>query len=64
MMHTGPIPESAGTFDEPAVSERPCPKCGGKVTCETWDSNDGAYTDYKYTCTTCGKAWWVDGIDS
>lgn len=34
--------------------------------CQKWESNDGGYEDYKYTCqdAECGHAWWVEGIDS
>jgi len=64
MTHTGPIPESEGTFREPEPTDRSCRKCGERtVTVQLWDSNDGAYVDAKYTCA-CGHTWWVDGIDS
>ena len=66
MTHTGPMPESAGEF---TATERgiKCHKCGQPTAkCETWESSDGAYEDYKYTCQSpaCGYVWWVDGIDS
>lgn len=64
-MHTQPMSESDGTFDEPKKTDRECRKCGvHAVTYETWDSSDGGYTDYKYTCGACGHTWWIDGIDS
>lgn len=64
-MHTGAIPDSAGEFSPKQKSDRACHKCcTKKVEYEAWDSSDGAYTDYKYTCTSCGYVWWVDGIDS
>lgn len=68
MTHIGkPIRESDGKFSAPTETDVMCPNCGrGSVTCETWDSHDGAYEDYKYTChaTGCGHVWWVDGIDA
>lgn len=66
MTHTGPMHESEGTFG-PAVREgRYCSTCKRNTPhkAEKWDSSDGAYTDYKYTCTVCGTVHWVDGIDS
>ena len=66
MMHTGPMPESAGEFTSNVDSERACRKCGvrGQVAMQLWESYDGAYEDEKYTCKACGTVWWVDGIDS
>lgn len=67
MTHTAPMHESQGTFT--ALSEpyeRPCGKCGKWTThrARRWDSNDGGYEDYEYTCLACGQVHWVDGIDS
>lgn len=57
--------DSEGEFRRPEESVLPCRKCGAvQVTFEPWDSSDGAYTDYKYTCHTCGATWWVDGPDA
>lgn len=66
MTHTGPLPDSAGTFSKPQVEVGlECPQCQDEpVTCEVWESNDGAYEDHRYTCTRCGHQWWVDGIDA
>jgi hypothetical protein len=55
-MHTEPMAESDGTFEEAEKTDRVCPKCGEKKV-------DGAYDDEKYKCE-CGHSWWVDGIDS
>lgn len=66
MTHGGPLPESAGTFTAEYLSLAPCEKCA-KWThhrCDEWDSLCGAFTDYKYTCLTCGTVHWIDGIDS
>ena len=65
-MHTGPMSESQGKFDEPKETGRKCPECGGRMTCQTWESSDGAYEDYKYKCADpkCGHVHWVEGIDS
>jgi len=67
MTHTGPIPDSAGTFSPAEQTTVPCRKCNQQtVVAQKWESNDGAYEDYRYTCTDkkCGYIWWVDGIDS
>jgi hypothetical protein len=66
-MHFGPMPESAGEFTKSSQrGDLACRKCKvvGQVTCQTWESSDGAYEDYKYTCGACGAVWWIDGIDS
>lgn len=65
-MHTKPMSESEGTLSTPVEAKRKCPKCGGPMTCETWESSCGGYEDYKYTCSapTCKHVVWVDGIDS
>lgn len=67
MTHFGPMDESEGELrSEHGDAVRSCSQC--KVATlhkvETWDSNDGAYTDHKYTCRNCGRVHWVDGIDS
>ncbi len=55
-MHTGPIPESDGTLTPADAKLWPCRKCRQQAaTCEKWESSDGAFTDYKYTCTKCGS---------
>ena len=39
--------------------------CGSDdVWYRTWDSADGAWTDYQYHCRACGRKWWVEGSDS
>lgn len=64
-MHTGPMPESDGTFNGYRKSGRPCRECGAmEVYFRVWESSDGAYEDEKYECRHCGRKWWVDGIDS
>ena len=57
--------ESEGTFRPTEQSAKLCDECGGSnVTYRIWESSDGAYEDYKYTCHGCGHIWWIDGIDS
>lgn len=70
-MHTGPMPESAGTFEadwKPTKAENPdfkCRKCGSDdVWYRTWDSSCGGYTDLKYTCWGCDRTWWAEGPDA
>lgn len=57
-----PIPGELGNAQP---TDCHCRKCDAlTVTVEQWDSSCGGYTDYKYTCATCGHSWWVDGPDS
>lgn len=66
MTHMKHMNDSDGTFSKNIlVSDHKCSNCNqvGGVTVQKWESSDGAYEDYKYTCT-CGHTWWVDGIDS
>lgn len=64
-MHTKPMAEHEGDLSDPQPSETSCPRCkGSSVTYQLWESKDGAYEDFKYTCGGCGEVWWVDGIDS
>lgn len=66
MTHTGPMHESEGEFTLREVDQRYCSTCK-KITghaAERWESKDGAYVDWKYTCLTCSLVHWVDGIDS
>jgi DNA-directed RNA polymerase subunit M/transcription elongation factor TFIIS len=47
------------------AEQQDCPDCKARacVTVETHESSDGAHEDKKYTCSQCGKVWWIDGID-
>ena len=66
-MHTKPMSDDEGTFQDPLPDVgRACPKCGGAMVCEPWESSCGGFTDYRYTClsTTCKHVLWIDGIDS
>lgn len=64
-MHTGPMPESAGTFDsEWKDSGRTCRHCGGAMEYRVWESSCGGYEDEKHRCKECGKGYWIDGPDS
>ena len=65
-MHTGPIPESAGTLtgEQPAKLHQ-CRNClEPAATMERWDSSCGGYTDYKFTCARCGFVRWEEGADA
>jgi len=65
MTHMRPMSESEGEFTSTHRHAATCRKCKSEnVTCKTWESSDGAYEDYKYTCQDCGHVWWVDGIDA
>lgn len=65
-MHTAPMPDSAGEFQKGThVDGLKCKTCDTEtMVVEPWESNCGGYEDYKYTCTTCGRGFWVDGVDS
>lgn len=66
MTHFGPMPESAGTFSERPAIIRWCPGCHTDKLqrVQLWESKCGGYEDHKYTCMTCERVHWVDGIDS
>lgn len=65
MTHMKPMSETDGEFTKREGSKMACPKCQQtNVTVQTWESSDGAYEDYKYTCPDCKHVWWIDGIDS
>lgn len=53
-------------YDGPAVTVAvKCRKCPSEqVQRQVWDSSDGAYTDYHYSCPACGHSWWIDGPDA
>ncbi len=63
-MHTGPMKDSEGEFQDYKPSKTPCRKCGGAVRYRVWESSCGGYEDLHYECTACPYNWWVDGIDS
>lgn len=69
-MHTGPMADSEGMFQgwTPCKVDNPdfkCRICGSdEVRYRTWDSSDGAYTDYQYECKGCERTWWVEGADA
>lgn len=65
MTHMKPMPDSEGTFQPYKKSARPCPYCGSAERYyRVWESNDGGFEDEKHECRTCGKTWWIEGIDS
>lgn len=65
-MHTGPMPETAGTFDGwKQETEYGCRKCDSRnVQSKCWESSCGGYEDYKFKCGSCGHTWWVEGPDA
>ena len=63
-MHTRAMSDDEGDF-APAQTAAACRDCGSaEVTCWSWDSSCGGYTDYHYECRACGFEWWVDGADA
>lgn len=63
-MHTKPMADSDGEFNEWVETDRKCPKCGGNCKCREWHSFFGGYVDHQYQCQKCGFIWWIDGSDS
>jgi DNA-directed RNA polymerase subunit M/transcription elongation factor TFIIS len=69
-MHTQPMGDSEGDFDEwkPTKAEAPdfrCRKCGSDdVRYRTWESSCGGYEDCQYHCRGCDRKWWVEGADA
>lgn len=65
MTHMKEMSDSEGDFGLPQKSSRKCRSCNSpNVSVRTWESSDGGYEDYNYTCQDCGYDWWIDGIDS
>ena len=65
MTHMRPMSESEGEFTHTEHHAGQCSQCGShQVQCQTWESSDDAYEDYKYKCLDCGYVWWVDGPDA
>jgi hypothetical protein len=63
--HTRALADEEGRFSRRESAECFCRRCKSQtVECELWESHCGAYEDHRYTCTTCGHVWWIDGIDS
>lgn len=55
------------TFTDHRTCLAVCRQCGKtNVELDVWESSDGAYEDYRYTCMEagCGNVWWVDGPDA
>lgn len=65
-MHSQPMKDSDGTFDGwkacPTTACRRCKKL--TVKSREWDSSDGAYEDYQFSCYSCGHTWWIEGPDA
>ncbi len=61
-MHTGPMPEDTGKFTGTVDTDRKCSVCGKPMTCQVWESNDGAYEDEKLTCPD-GHVLWIGRSD-
>lgn len=65
MTHTQEMPDSAGKFGSKQEVPEPCRYCGNEyVHVQSWESNCGGYEDYRYSCSACGRFWWVEGADS
>lgn len=57
--------EHQGSFGRAVASDTECRFCKATtVTEKKWESSCGGWVDWKYTCGTCQKTWWVEGIDS
>lgn len=70
-MHTAPMPDSAGEFDEwkpaPGIFNEKFhkPGCtGADVRVRCWESSCGGYEDYQYRCFGCGAVKWEEGADA
>ena len=64
-MHTGPMRDSDGVFDEWKTTTLTCRKCvGANVVRRVWESSCGGYEDDQYHCNDCGNSWWVEGPDA
>lgn len=63
-MSSVPMKDRDGRFELMAGTYK-CRKCD-KYTAkrESWDSDCGGYTDYRYTCKECGYFWWIEGSDA
>jgi hypothetical protein len=65
MTHTRQMADDEGDFSGWRDSQTPCRHCHSPhVQVRVWESHDGGYEDYQYTCAECQRVWWVDGIDS
>lgn len=64
MTHTRQMAEYEGVLGESKPTEYLCPACKTPMTVQEWESSDGGWVDFKYTCPGCRKVVWVDGIDS
>lgn len=65
MMHSGPMPESAGEFTSDRQVQSFCRSCDKKTVhkMEVWESSCGGYEDGKFTCLSCQTVHWIDGDD-
>lgn len=63
-MHTGPMPDSAGTFGDWIKSQHPHSCGSAEHFYRVWESHCGGYEDEKHECRGCGATWWVEGSDS
>jgi hypothetical protein len=63
--HTRAYDDDEGEFSaEEKVSRRLCPVCKTPMTMRSWESSDGAFEDFRYTCPECANVVWIDGIDA
>lgn len=61
-MHNGTEHGKSGAW---RLVDGSCPKCSKPtLVCLKWESDDGAYEEYKYRCQVCGHTWWVEGPDA
>ena len=63
-MHSEPMKDSDGEFNEWKDSHIKCKHCGATMKYRLWESSCGGFEDYQYKCPGCDDSYWVEGPDS